>query len=160
MLDEKLKVYLDTSVISYLDQDDAIDKRGITLRLWKKFKTKCYDIYLSSVTIIEIDDCQTTKRDYLHSKLEEINYTRLILDKKALEISKSIISMKILTEKSYEDCQHIAIALVNNCDIILSWNFKHLVNVKTINGIREISRIQNYKNINILSPLTLLEMEV
>lgn len=53
-----------------------------------------------------------------------------------------------------------SIFLINDCDIILSWNFRHLVNVKTINGVRAISMIKGYKNINILNPMTLLEMEV
>ena len=68
--------------------------------------------------------------------------------------------MGILTDKSFDDCTHIAVAIENECDIIVSWNFKHMVNIKTINGVRAITILKNQKNINILNPLTLLEMEV
>ena len=50
--------------------------------------------------------------------------------------------------------------MINGCDIITSWNFKHIVNIQTINGTRTISQLKGYKDINILNPLTLLEMEV
>ena len=53
----KLKVYLDTSVVSYLQQEDAPDKTKITNALWEKFKTGIYDIYLSQVTITEMNEC-------------------------------------------------------------------------------------------------------
>jgi hypothetical protein len=42
---------------------------------------------------------------------------------------------------------------------IISWNFKHIVNVKTIRGVRAITNLEGYKQIEILSPSALLESE-
>lgn len=53
----KLKVYLDTSVISYLEQEDAPEKMAETRQLWEIFKQGKYDIYLSTVTLEEIENC-------------------------------------------------------------------------------------------------------
>ena len=61
---QKLKIYLDTSIISYLKQDDAPEKTGITLNLWEKIKTGIYDIYLSDVTITEINKCNKDILDF------------------------------------------------------------------------------------------------
>ena len=58
----KLKVYLDTSVISHLYQLDAPEKMAETLALWDKFKKGGFDIYLSDVTIDEVDGCQEDKK--------------------------------------------------------------------------------------------------
>lgn len=157
---KKLKVYLDTSVISYLMQLDAPDETKITLRLWEKFKTGIYDIYLSQVDFTEMDKCEEPKLSFLKSKLNEIDYEILEIKDSTQKLAKEIINMGILTNKSFDDCTHIAVALENECDIIVSWNFKHMVNIKTINGIRAITLLKNQKNINILNPLTLLEMEV
>lgn len=157
---KKLKVYLDTSVISYLMQLDAPDETKITLRLWEKFKTGIYDIYLSQVDFTEMDKCEEPKLSFLKSKLNEIDYEILEIKDSTQKLAKDIINMGILTNKSFDDCTHIAVALENECDIIVSWNFKHMVNIKTINGIRAITLLKNQKNINILNPLTLLEMEV
>ena len=54
---EKLKVYLDTSVISHLMQEDVPEKMADTLKLWDMFKDGKYDVYLSTVTLEEVSDC-------------------------------------------------------------------------------------------------------
>ncbi|MDO5564113.1 MAG: PIN domain-containing protein [Eubacteriales bacterium] len=159
-MNEKLKVYLDTSVISYLKQDDSPEKTKITNDLWEKFKTGIYDICFSNLTLLEVGRCFDEKRLFLANKLNEIEYEEYKVNERTKNLATQIIRIGILTEKSFDDCQHIAVALQNDCDIIVSWNFKHLVNVKTINGIRAISMIEGYKTINIFDPLTLLEMEV
>ena len=51
-------------------------------------------------------------------------------------------------------------AVLNECDVIISWNFKHLVNIKTIQGVRKITQLKGFKDIEIINPITLLEMEV
>ena len=74
-------------------------------------------------------------------------------------VTQRIIDVGILTKKSYDDCQHIAAAVVGECDCIISWNFKHIVNIKTIRGVRAITNLTGYKGIDILSPTVLLESE-
>ena len=157
---KKLKVYLDTSVISYLQQEDAPEKTGITLNLWDKFKIGIYDIYLSDVTIAEINKCNKEKLIFCNQKLSEIQYTKLEITDSVFDLVDEIIDTEILSEKSFEDCQHIAVAVLNECDVIISWNFKHLVNIKTIQGIRKITQLKGYRDIEIITPTTLLEMEV
>ena len=159
MFDRKLKVYLDTSVISYLQQEDAPEKTSITLKLWEKFKKGIYDIYLSDVTITEINQCNKEKLLFCNKKLSEIQYTNLEITDKVFDLVDEIIETGILSEKSFEDCQHIAVAVLNECDVIISWNFKHLVNIKTIQGVRKITQLKGFKDIEIINPITLLEME-
>ena len=84
----------------------------------------------------------------------------MILDDKCFNLAREIILQGILPSHSLDDSYNIATAVVNDCDVIVSWNFKHIVNVKTINGIRTITDLNKYRPINILNPLTLLEMEV
>lgn len=69
----------------------------------------------------------------------------------ALSVEQKMIDLGILTPKSYDDCQHIGTAVVNECDCIILWNFRHIVNIKTIHGIRTITNLEGYKNIDILS---------
>lgn len=155
----KLKVYLDTSVISYLSQEDAPERMKDTLELWKDFVNEKYDIYLSQVTLDEIEKCSEPKRSVLYDYLSDIEYTKLEINAEILELAQKIIDMGILTPKSYDDCQHIAAAVVNACDCIISWNFKHIVNIKTIRGIRAITNLEGYKGIDIINPSVLLESE-
>ena len=155
----KLKVYLDTSVISYLSQEDAPERMKDTLELWKDFVNGKYDIYLSQVTLDEIEKCSEPKRNVLYDYLSDIEYIKLEINAETLELAQKIIDMGILTPKSYDDCQHIAASVVNACDCIISWNFKHIVNIKTIRGIRAITNLEGYKGIDIINPSVLLESE-
>lgn len=157
----KLKVYLDTSVISYLDQQDTPEQMKQTQQLWEIFKTSKYDIVLSTVVFDEIDKCSEEKKEILYSYLNMINYETVIATDSTDTISQHIIKEGILTEKQLLDTYHIAFAIENNCDIILSWNFSHLVNIETINGIRKITFSTQYnKIIDIYAPYVLLNKEV
>ena len=62
----------------------------------------------------------------MYDYLEQINYTPIKITDDVSDIAQQIIDMGILTRKSYDDCQHIAAAVVNACDCIISWNFKHI----------------------------------
>ena len=102
---------------------------------------------------------------FVCSILDEINKKIWVFDgfeQKGLlndEIAKKIIEMGILTQKSFDDCQHIGVAVLNECDCIISWNFKHIVNVKTIRGVRAITNLEGYKDVEIWNPSVLLESE-
>lgn len=92
----KLKVYLDTSVISYVSQEDAPERMKDTLKLWKDFENGKYDIYLSQVTLDEIEKCAETKRNTLYDYLSDIEYTKLEISTEIVELAQKIIDMGIL----------------------------------------------------------------
>lgn len=157
---KKLKVYLDTSVISYLQQEDTPIQMNDTLDLWRRFENSDFLIYVSQITLNEIQQCPEPKRSVLYDYLSRIEYTILPIDQEILELAQKIIDMGILNPKSFDDCQHIAAAVVHNCDCVLSWNFKHIVNIKTIRGVRAITNLEGYKDIDIVNPSVLIESEV
>nr|WP_300902160.1 twitching motility protein PilT [uncultured Acetatifactor sp.] len=73
-MDRKLKVYLDTSVISHLMQEDVPEKMADTRKLWEMFRQGVYDVCLSTVTLQEIDDCSEPKKSSLWQYLNQIEY--------------------------------------------------------------------------------------
>ncbi|MDE7201401.1 MAG: type II toxin-antitoxin system VapC family toxin [Lachnospiraceae bacterium] len=145
--------------MSYLSQEDAPERMKDTLELWKDFVNGKYEIYLSQVTIDEIEKCSEPKRSMLYDYLSDIEYIKLEINEEIVELAQKIIDMGILKPKSYDDCQHIAAAVVNACDCIISWNFRHIVNIKTIRGVRAITNLEGYKGIDIINPSVLLESE-
>jgi len=136
----KLKVYLDTSVVSHLMQEDVPEKMEDTRKLWEMFRNGVYEVCLSTVTLQEIDDCSEPKRSHLWKFLNQIEYKIYDVTEDALDVARQIISLGVLTKKSFDDCQHI-------------------VTVKTIRGVRAITNLQGYKPIEIWSPSILLESE-
>ena len=154
-----MKVYLDTSIISHLDHEDVPDKMAETKALWKLFQSGKFDVFLSTITLEEIDECPEPKRTKLLDYLKQIDYSLIEVGEETDRLAQRIIEMGILKPKSYDDCQHIASAVIAGCDCIASWNFKHLVNIKTIRGVRAITNLEGYKPIEIVSPSALLESE-
>ena len=152
----KLRIYLDTSVISHLEQEDVLEKMEQTRKVWEILKTGKYEVVISDMVLAEINECKEPKRNILNSYLAEINYERVPITQETEEIANEIIDDGILNSKSFDDCLHIASAILSDCNIILSWNFKHMVNVNTINGIRRITFAKRYDNIDIYAPYVLL----
>lgn len=96
-------------------------------------------MYLSTVTLREIEKCSEPKKTQLIDCLNEIPFTTLDITEDVTKVAKKIIEMGILTQKSFDDCQHIGVAIINERDCII-----HIVNVKTIRGVRAI---QTWKDI-------------
>lgn len=105
------------------------------------------------------NECSEEKKQKLGNYLNEIKYTILNLSEIAISIGQQIIELGILKEKSRDDSNHIGIAVANQLDYIISWNFKHMVNVKTVNGVRAITSLRNYKSIDLVEPTYFLEEE-
>lgn len=151
------KIYLDTSVISHLYQLDTPEKMNDTLAFWGALKQGRFNIFTSVTAMAEIANCYQPKKDILEQYLAEIEFVLIHLDPEIEMLADKIIEQGILTKKSYDDCVHIASAVISDCDLIASWNFKHMVNIRTINGVRAINILNGYKPIDIYTPSMLFE---
>ena len=152
----KQRLYLDTSVISFLKAEDSPEKMQDTVILWNNIKNNVYDVVISDLTIEELEKCPEPKQAYMFEKLKEIEMTVVKIENNVDELSRDFIKAGILKEKSFDDCRHIATAIMTKCDIIVSWNFKHIVNDKTIDGIKRIGNIKNLPEIKIYCPSMLI----
>jgi predicted nucleic acid-binding protein len=142
---KKPLVYLDTSVISHLEHEDAPEKMIETRMFWEKVKSGEIAAALSRVTLQEIEQCDEPKRTKLLAHLREIEYSFIEQSEEIDALAQKFIENHILPKKSIDDCRHIASAIMYNCDIIVSWNFKHIVNYKTIDGVKQITRMIDIK---------------
>ena len=155
----KINVSMGTSVISYRDQQDAPTEMALTHQVWEKIKSGKYDVYISDVVLRELNDCKEEKRNKLLGYLKEIQFQTVEITDKTMKLAEKFIDFGVLKKKSFDDCQHIAAAIVSDCDIIISWNFKHIVNVKTIRGVKVITTMEGFKDLLIYQPTALLEEE-
>ncbi|MCL2300792.1 MAG: PIN domain-containing protein [Firmicutes bacterium] len=156
---DRLKIYLDTSVISHLDHPDAPEKMQDTQLLWALLGRDLYDVIVSEATLEELNRCAEPKRSYLRDMLARIPYTLIPSDAVTVALAEKLVDFGILRQKSFDDCRHIAAALVSGCNIILSWNFKHIVNYKTISGVKQVSIAEGYHDLMIYTPTFLIGAE-
>ena len=153
---KKLKIYLETSAISYLDQPERGDKAVDTRRLWEKIKAGEFEAFISPVVAEELDRCDEPKRTVLLEYLRLIPRTMLQGSAEVASLAMAYVNAGILKQKNFDDCQHIAYACVYNCDIIVSWNFKHMVNYRTISGVKGVNALAGYREMPIYTPTMLI----
>jgi predicted nucleic acid-binding protein len=148
----KPKLYLDTSVISHLDQPEKISEYQATHEFWNKVKLGIFDIYISDTVENEIKRCKPDKAEILFGYLGQINYHNIEINDKIVKLSSIIIEAGIVPRKSFEDSMHIACAVLTECDYLLSWNMKHLTNTVTNEKMRILTIGANLNTISIIPP--------
>jgi len=154
---KRLKIYLDTSVISHLDQTNHPEWTADTFRLLDKIEKGTYHAITSNIALIELEKCPEEKYNKLMGFVKRMKPEILQLDDVVARVADKFIEMGILKDDSLEDCQHLAFAVLNECDYIVSWNFKHIVNVNTQKGVRVISALEDKAEVKICVPTFLVE---
>ena len=80
------------------------------------------------------------------------NKTRIELTEEAFQLADTYIEENVVGKTSREDCFHIALATIYKADVLVSWNFKHIVNVIRIRGYNAVNLKLGYQTIDIRSP--------
>ncbi len=93
----------------------------------------------------------------LKNKIPEKCYRYVELDEESKFLAQLYIDKKILGKSSYNDAYHIALATVNRLDVLVGWNFKHIVNFDTIKLFNSINLRLGYPVIDIRSPLEFID---
>ena len=155
----KLKIYLDTSIISYLQQEDSPKETEITQKLWNEIKMGKHDAYISETVLLEIYNCPEPKQAFLLQQIAEVNLKVLDIHEDIKILAQKYVTENIIPKKYLDDATHIAMATYYICDFIVSWNFKHIVRGKTIIGVNGINKLMGYREIGLISPQSIIEEE-
>ncbi|TFF88338.1 MAG: hypothetical protein EU550_01475 [Promethearchaeota archaeon] len=149
----KLKVYLDTSVVSALFDERNPERKSLTESFFEEIEI--FEVYISNYTILEIEK---TPDETIKEKMKDkiIQYSVLSTSKEVEELANEIIQSGAINKAYMEDAYHISIAILNDMDFLLSWNFRHIVRKKTKDIIRMITTLSNLRQIEILTPAELL----
>ena len=149
------KIYLDTSVFGgYYDKEFEED----TQILFEKIKLGQFQIVYSNTTEDELIEAPEMVRQLLPNLAANLK-TKIELSEEAVNLADSYLSENVVGSTSRTDCFHIAMATVNDVDILVSWNFKHIVNVKRIRGYNAVNMKLGYKPIDIRSPKEIIYNE-
>lgn len=108
-------------------------------------------LVLSSLTVQELAGAPAEVRRRLTS-VPEAHIEMRQLDTEAKELSEAYIAAGVLTVAMRADAQHIAITTVARVDVLVSWNFKHIVNLQRIHGYNSVNLRQGYPMIEIRTP--------
>ena len=153
----RMKIYLDTSVINYLDAPNSPDKMNDTLLLWERLVNNppC-DVVISEIFLKEIVDCSEPKRSFMFGQLNAIQYELVSKTSEVTQLAEQYVDYGVLSRNHYSDLLHIAHAAIYDCHSVLSWNFRHFVNFKTMDRVNAVHLIIGYNPIRIASPSMIL----
>jgi predicted nucleic acid-binding protein len=148
----KQKVYIDTSVIGGCFD---IEFKEWSNQLFDEFKNGKKIAVLSDITLDELENARSEVRNHI-KVIPERFITYLTNDDETEELADKYIKGGAIPKKSYEDALHIAIATVNKIDVLVSWNFKHIVNLDRIRKYNAINLRNGYPIIEIRNPREIL----
>ncbi len=155
MKTKKLNLYIDTSVIGgYFD----VEFEEETKLLFQSILNNEFHLIFSTVTEDELINAPEKVRELLNTIPNE-NKTRIELTEEAVMLGDTYIAENVVGKTSREDCFHIALATIHKADILVSWNFKHIVNVMRIRGYNAVNLKLGYSNIDIRSPKEIINYE-
>jgi len=144
----KQRIYIDTSVFGGYFDDEFAEH---TKPLFKRLKNNEFKLLFSSVTQDELNSAPKRVKDLVIGlKAEWTDF--LDVTDEATELASEYIAEGVVGKTSFADCLHIALATINRADYLISWNFKHIVNVDRIRGYNSINIKKGYKQLEIRSP--------
>jgi len=150
---KKLKIYFDTSVPNGYIDDKNLVRQEMTKDFWTRLGQ--YEVFISDIVVEEIEaTSDESKKNYLldlikgfeklPSKGDEIN-----------TLAEEYVKRGIIPVKYIEDAVHIAVATVYSLDVLVSWNFEHIVKLKTKREVNAVNVLLGYNQLEIVEPTML-----
>jgi len=144
----KQRIYIDTSVLGgHFDEEF----KEHTIPLFDRIKSGEFIILYSTVTQDELENAPEKVKELVKSLRADLTEFIEITDE-AVDLATEYINEKVVGQTSFADCLHIALATINRADFLVSWNFKHIVNIERIRGYNSINIKNGYKQLDIRSP--------
>ncbi len=142
----KQKVYIETSVVSYYasrpSRDLVIAARQETTReLWPVLVNR-FDRYISMLVLTEINKGDQTAVNERKKAISDLPVLDITTESESL--AHAIVREGLIPERFGEDSLHIALAVVNGMDYLVTWNFRHLNNALTKIHIMRFVEKQGY----------------
>ena len=128
-----------------------IEFAAFSKRLFERFARGKDLLVLSDITRLELERAAAVVRAVLDqlppSAVEEVRFTP-----EAKDLAEQYIAARVIGPGSLLDAQHIATATINRVDVLVSWNFKHIVNINRIHGYNSVNLRLGYPLLEIRSP--------
>jgi len=149
----KVRVYLDTSVFGGV-QD--VEFAEITKRFFEQVGRGAFVVLLSRLTTDELEEAPAQVSGVIRG-LSPGQVELVALNEEVKNLAEEYVKAGVLGESSLDDATHVAAATVAGADLILSWNFRHIVNFQRICGFNSVNTRMGYRSMVILSPREVLD---
>lgn len=144
----KPRLYFDTSVFGGIYDDEF---RFETEKLFEMVERGDIICIYSDLTLTELENAPEKVKMHFQD-LPSANTLKVEISEDSFSLADQYIAEKVVGRTSYDDCLHIATATLNKVDYLVSWNFKHIVNVFRIRGYNSINIKNGFPQLDIRSP--------
>ena len=156
---EKPKVYIETTVVSYLvaspnNDITVFDRQQATLRLWREY-FDVFEFVTSEIVLEEAERGDPREAKRRITLLDDLRTLPLSLE--AAAFAHKLIETGAVPPQSLSDAQHIAIAVVHSVEYLVSWNYKHIVNETKKQHITDVCVAAGYQPTTLCTPEALME---
>ena len=148
-------IYVDTSVFGgRFDREFA----EWTDRFFRKVDKTDIRLIFSDVAEDELVNAPEAVRQFV-GQIAEKNLIRVQLTEEAILLAEAYLNANVVGRSSRADCYHIALATLYRADLLVSWNFKHIVNIERIHGYNAINLLKGYQILEIRNPREAFDYE-
>jgi predicted nucleic acid-binding protein len=148
----RLKLYLDTSILGALADPGPEDRLAATRRLLEGLSSGRWDGYVSTLVLEEVERAPKAARDKIGRELRKGYLLVLEESPESLRLADQYLSAGAIPERYEDDARHIALAAINDIAVIVSWNFRHMVNVARKRQINSVNLREGYPLLDLVSP--------
>lgn len=148
-------IYVDTSVFG---GKFDLEFSEWTDRFFKTVARTEIKLIYSDVAEDELINAPIEVREFVNS-LPRKNIIRTQLNEEAVVLAEAYLSANVVGRTSRADCYHIALATICRADLLVSWNFKHIVNIERIHGYNAINLLKGYPILEIRNPREAFDYE-
>lgn len=150
---KRLRVYADTSVFGgCYDSDFETESQ----QFFREVREGRFTLVVSDLTVQELVDAPEEVRNVLQG-LSPDRVERVSITPECEALQQAYLDAGVLGPASADDALHIAVASAMEVDIVVSWNFKHIVHFDKITGFEGVNTLRNYRSPRIHSPREVIE---
>lgn len=156
----KLKIYVDTSVFGAIFDTEDTSRVQVTKQLLGIIKTGLeFTPFLSNIVIEEIEKAPLDIRRNLKEIIKDIPLEILYETDECVELVNEYLERRIIPKKYRDDARHIAVAVINDIDVIVTWNCKYMANIEKKRMINAVNMMLGYRQVDIVTPLEVVEYD-
>ena len=122
--------------------------------------TPRYEIYISQTVIEEIGKAKKNKKQLLMDLIRKYQPQMIEIDNESIELSKKYLDKAVIPMGKVNDALHVAVSTIYEMDALISWNYKHLANLRRKELIQSVNLIEGYiKPLDIITPMEVISNE-
>lgn len=149
----KLALYVDSSVVGGLIDEEPRTRKSVARAFFEQLEEGAlFEAYMSQLVVDEVMRGPERLKNAFAELTGRVEFRVLGRSAESEELADNYVSKGVIPGKQRNDALHLAAATVARLDVVVSWNFRHMVNVARIRGVNGVNLIAGYPQIDVRSP--------